>query len=318
MGSLISLFNSEDKNNVGFFFDIENAEPTEGKEKIIYEQSSEVLNRGNAILDSIKNYVTCEEAVRKAISSPSPETERAALTAIFPAVALMKDYYNYSQELKTTFISLITALMAEDNQEQAIITQEALVKQLINTFNFVLQWDDAKMLNPGIQNDFSYYRRSLARMNKDYTEEIVVKDELANIMSLFFASPTPMMNNLTTAVTQFLENEAASFNITRESVVNGFSAIANVCHDTVAKHRFQSLDTNLACLRSMTGCIILVDRLHKPGAFYKKSPINIKGCILVLKSYSSKGAAGLINALRWNTIHLQDPETPTAIKNLLA
>jgi len=72
------------------------------------------------------------------------------------------------------------------------------------------------------------------------------------------------------------------------------------------------------CLRAMTGAVILFDHLHNLGAFSKKSPINIKGCITVLKNTNQPGSTdGLLNALRFTTIHLNDPETPGAIKQLL-
>jgi len=71
------------------------------------------------------------------------------------------------------------------------------------------------------------------------------------------------------------------------------------------------------CLRAMTGAIILFDHLHPQGAFVKKSPINIKGCITVLKGYSESPTDGLLNALRFTTNHLNDEATPNAIKQLL-
>jgi len=71
------------------------------------------------------------------------------------------------------------------------------------------------------------------------------------------------------------------------------------------------------CLRAMTGSIILFDHLHSIGAFAKKSPINIKGCINVLKTYTTSPTDGLLNALRFTTIHLNEPETPASIKQLL-
>jgi len=73
----------------------------------------------------------------------------------------------------------------------------------------------------------------------------------------------------------------------------------------------------MMCLRAMTGAIILFDHLHAQGAFIRKSPINIKGCINVLKGYTASPTDGLLNALRFTTIHLNDPETPNAIKQLL-
>jgi len=67
----------------------------------------------------------------------------------------------------------------------------------------------------------------------------------------------------------------------------------------------------------MTGAVILYDHLAPQGAFVKKSPINIKGTITVLKSYTESPTDGLLNALRFTTIHLNDEATPNAIKQML-
>jgi hypothetical protein len=47
------------------------------------------------------------------------------------------------------------------------------------------------MQNPAIQNDFSYYRRSINKGSRK--NEAKIKDDMANRMSLFFAYPTPML-----------------------------------------------------------------------------------------------------------------------------
>jgi len=51
----------------------------------------------------------------------------------------------------------------------------------------------------------------------------------------------------------------------------------------------------------------------------------MRGCISVLKNFNGAGSssgtspsAGLLNALRFTTKHLNDPDTPTSIKQLLA
>lgn len=170
----------------------------------------------------------------------------------------------------------------EPEQHQNIVTKQALAKQLADVLDFALQFDDAKMVNPAITNDFSYYRRYLARIkfSKESFDDIVVKDDLANRMSLFFADATPMMKLITETTVNYLTNDGAENNVTRNSVTSGLSLMANVCHDMVLKRRFESNVTNMFCLRTMTGCIILVDHIHPPGAFYKKSPIRV--CILFL------------------------------------
>jgi len=155
---------------------------------------------------------------------------------------------------------------------------------------------------------------------------ISIRDELANRMSLFFAYPTPMMNVINETTVKFLGQDTS---IPRENVTNALATMANICQEMVEKKKFESDTTNMFCLRAMTGSIILFDHLHAQGAFCKKSPIHIKGCITVLKTYQpneeqkdptgkpTTSTDGLLNALRFTTIHLNDQDTPTNIKHLL-
>src|SRR4051812_42351693 len=110
------------------------------------------------------------------------------------------------------------------------------------------------MVNPAIQNDFSYYRRTLNRMKlakKDMN--IKIRDELANRMSLFFAYPTPMMKVLSDTTVKFLSSVSISINfclfsisltvftkdttVPRENVTSALATIANVCQDMVFKKK---------------------------------------------------------------------------------
>ena len=50
------------------------------------------------------------------------------------------------------------------------------------------------MMKPAIQNDFSYYRRSMGKRELD---ELTVSSEDANTISLFLAASSPMINVLT-------------------------------------------------------------------------------------------------------------------------
>jgi len=184
-------------------------------------------------------------------------------------------------------------------------------------FDFVLRFDDAKMTNPAIQNDFSYYRRTLNRMKISKKEmNIKIRDELANRMSLFFAYPTPMMKVIADTTTKFLASSDAI--LPRENVTAALATMANICQGMVFNKKFASDNTNMFCLRTMTGAIILYDHIDSQGgAFARKSPINIKGAVNVLRSYTTSPTDGLLNAMRFTTIHLNDPQTPNAIKQLL-
>jgi hypothetical protein len=313
MGQLLSLLGGSD-NAEKIFIDFENARPSE-EEQELHTTVADVLNKSPQILDKLLKYTGCEEFIRKAITNPGPETEDAAWEAVLPAVDQLQQFYDYSMELEQCFPKLLVALCKSDPRAQ-LSSHKSLAKQLADVFDFVLRFDDAKMVNPAIQNDFSYYRRTLNRMKLSKKDtNIKIRDELANRMSLFFAYPTPMMKVLSETTAKFLTTDTS---VPRENVTSALATLANVCHDMVEGRKFTQEHYNLLSLRAMVGSIILYDHVSEQGAFVKKSPINIKGCISVLKNYQGHNTDGLLNALRFTTIHLNDPETPGAIKQMLA
>jgi len=265
-------------------------------------------------LDKLFKYSGCEEYIRKAITTPGPETEEAAWNAVLPAVDQLQEFFDYAMELETWFPKLLVAL-CKDSSKMSLQNQQALAKQMADVFDFVLRFDDAKRTNPAIQNDFSYYRRTLNRMKISRKEmNIKIRDELANRMSLFFAYPTPMMKVIGDTTTKFLSTDTS---LPRENVTAALATMSNVCQGMVANKKFASDNTNIFCLRAMTGAIILFDHIDAQGAFSKKSPINIRASVNLLKTYTTSPTDGLLNAIRFTTVHLNDAQTPNAIKQLL-
>ena len=303
---------------LGIFIDFENVHPS-GDEQEIYDVVAKVLNEVPSILSKLENYKGCEDSIRRAITTPNESNEQAAWDAVVPAVEQLKEFYEFSLELETAFPKLLQGV-CKDNPKDTLSNRQALVKQIAEVFDFVLRFDDLKMVNPAIQNDFSYYRRTLNRMKTQKKNlDILIKDELANRMSLFFAYPTPMMNVINGTTAKFLTSHPA---VSRDNVTAALQIMANVCEEMVREKKFASEQTNMFCLRCMVGAIILFDHVDAAGAFGKKSPINMRGCITALKDYKgSSGRAGLtdglLNALRFTTVHLNDPDTPASIKHLL-
>eukprot|EP01100_Stratorugosa_tubuloviscum_P007622 TRINITY_DN314_c1_g2_i1.p1 TRINITY_DN314_c1_g2~~TRINITY_DN314_c1_g2_i1.p1 ORF type:complete len:310 (-),score=129.79 TRINITY_DN314_c1_g2_i1:97-1026(-) len=303
-------------NTVDLALDFDTVQPT-AEERQTYDEVAPVLAKSGVILEGLQNFKGCEEFIRRAIAQPSPEAEEQAWNAVVPAVERLKTFYDYSLELQEVIPKLLRSLCRTANARQCIETQQALVKQFADVFNFSLRFDELKMVNPAIQNDFSYYRRSLNRMKlAKKTGELTIRDELANRMSLFFAYPTPMMNTINETTVKLFHSDTT---IVKANVEAGLEMMANICQYTIESRRNSGRPlpdaSALFALRGMTGSIILYDHLHPQGAFHRKSPINIKGCISVLRAHSS--TEGLLNALRFTTIHLNDAETPNAIKQLL-
>jgi len=313
MGVFLSYL-SGGKESIDIFLDLENAKPGD-QERGVYDEVQTVLARSAQLLQDLKTYKGCEAVIREAMSSPNPQTEEAAWNAVLPAVEQLKTFYDFSNDLQVIFPKLLNSLCKDDVRD-ALLHQQALAKQVADVLDFVLLFDNLKMMNPAIQNDFSYYRRSLNRlkMTKQDTK-LTIRDELANKMSLFFAYPTPMMNVINDATSKFM-NEHQNL---KDNVTNGLGMMANVCQEMIEKKKFESESTNMFCLRAMVGCIILYDHLSPLGAFHKKTPLRIKECITSLRSFkpSTGSTDGLLNALRFTTTHLNDPDTPSNIKSLL-
>uniref|UniRef100_A0A9L0RFR1 CYFIP related Rac1 interactor B n=1 Tax=Equus caballus TaxID=9796 RepID=A0A9L0RFR1_HORSE len=204
---------------------------------------------------------------------------------------------------------------------QHLEREQALAKQFAEILHFTLRFDELKMTNPAIQNDFSYYRRTLSRMrinNVPAEGENEVNNELANRMSLFYAEATPMLKTLSDATTKFVSENK---NLPIENTTDCLSTMASVCRVMLEtpeyRSRFTNEETVSFCLRVMVGVIILYDHVHPVGAFAKTSKIDMKGCIKVLKDQPPNSVEGLLNALRYTTKHLNDETTSKQIKSML-
>lgn len=308
------LVSVQNKKEEDIFIDFEDAKPT-SEEQATFDSNSKILSESSKILDRLFQYEGCEEHIRRAIQNPSQETEQAAWDAVLPAVDTLEQFFQYSSQLEQVFPKLLVELCVDD-PKATMKSKQSLAYQLAQVFDFVLKFDDAKMVNPAIQNDFSYYRRTLNRMKLTKKDlNIKVRDELANRMSLFFAYPTPMMKVLSDSTTKFLQE--GQNKVSRDEISQVLAIMANVCQNMVANKKFPAENTQMFCLRAMVGSIILYDHVHPQGAFHKKSPIRIHDCITTLKQYSTSTNDGLLNAIRFTTIHLSDSDTPSSIKKLL-
>lgn len=111
--------------------------------------------------------------------------------------------------------------------------QQALVKQFAYILDFVLKFDDLKMLNPSIQNDFSYYRRTISKLrstNQNLPSDLYAVEEIgaefANRMSLFYANATPMLRALSDATINFVTSHP---HLPIENITETLGTMAKVC-----------------------------------------------------------------------------------------
>lgn len=89
----------------------------------------------------------------------------AAWNAVVPAVEMLRDFFNFYDEFRTSLLRLLAFVCADDPY---ISLPENLfcAKLLVNMFDFVIKFDEIKMSKASIQNDFSFYRRTMNRMKR--------------------------------------------------------------------------------------------------------------------------------------------------------
>ncbi|XP_046397170.1 CYFIP-related Rac1 interactor B [Ischnura elegans] len=350
MGKLLSLLSRDDSNccspqKYDVFLDFENAQPTAAERETFLEAQA-VLERSESILEEIQGYKGAGKEIREAISSPTDDARRKAWAAVIPLVKKLRRCYEFSMQLETVVPKILARLCAGPHSpSHNLETQQALVKQLAQVLEFVLKFDEHKMRTPAIQNDFSYYRRTISRRRMssrevdEYREdaddydaaidgsdhhgiikaEDTVTNELANRMSLFYAHATPMLKVLSEATTRFVAENA---DIPIENTTETLGTMAKVCLRMLESPnllaQFEREETQLFVLRVMVGLVILYDHVHPQGAFVKASNVDVKGCVKLLKDQPPARSEGLLNALRYTTKHLNEEGTPRNIKNLLA
>lgn len=322
MGNLLDVLRKDGRKPApSVFIDFEHAEPTDA-EQAVYGEVRAVLDRAAAVLREIDEYKGAGDAIRNAISQPAnAEIQRQAWEVLCPLVAKLQKFFQFSLSLEASLYKLLPLLGTEDPMN-TLKEKQATAKLFAEILHFVLKFDDIKMSNPAIQNDFSYYRRTLSRTRGAAAEDqggLVLSDEEANRMSLFYAYPNPMLKCITDATSSFVkENRSVSL----ENMTETLSVMARVCCEMIENpeynSRFENPETLVFCQRVMVGCIILYDLIDSVGAFSKKNPsIDMRACVRALRNHSNAHVEGLINALKYTTKHFNDEDTPRAVKQLL-
>ncbi|ELP85147.1 hypothetical protein EIN_081790 [Entamoeba invadens IP1] len=283
-----------------------NAQPS-GEESDLHKKLVEVTSKTADILDKISNYKAKEAEIRCAIATPSAETEEAAWRAIIPQVQLINSFFEFSRSMKTQF-SEAMSVVSRTNGTLSVTNLQATTVQIMELIDFAIQFDNKKLMNPGLQNDFSYYRRSVGKMKQKHREDVVLRDDVTNQISMFFAFAAPMVLCLSETAT-----ESVKGGTNLENFASFLSVVASSCCGS-AMVKGQDAVKNL---RIMTGCILLYDTVVPTGVFNTKGKFNILDCVRALKGFETNRDEVdlLVNALKFSTKHFNDSDTP---KNVLA
>lgn len=288
--------------------------PTDS-EKALVEGVVPLLARTGDILNRLRQYKGCAEYIKVAVRTPSIENDVAAWNAVVPAVMMLKEFFDFYNEFKVGLLSLIQHVCVDDpflSLPEHLMT----AKLIVNMFDFIIKFDEIKMGKASIQNDFSFYRRSVNRMRRgesvgDYTVEAApVNDEQANRMSLFFAYPNPFTKAL---IDEFAKEDNGLG--PREHLTRCFAVVANACK-TMAE-RGNDKEVNFGLFRAMVAAMLFYDYTSPLGVFVKKSDVDVVGCVTALKRYEGD-AMDLLNTIRYGTHTFNSETTPKRIVEIMS
>jgi len=290
--------------------DFEN--PSADSDGELVNELKDVLDKFPTVLRSFESYQGSGELIRNAISSPSPETEQAAWTEVRVGVGQLRDFFEVSSLLERGLPRVYGALCVGD-ADTALVQHQALAKVLSEMLDFSARFDDMKMVNPAVQNDLAYYRRVLSRLKRERkAADGEIRDETVDRMSLFYAHASPMTRVVIDTTSSFLGSDASA---SAGQINKVLSRLAETCRGMVGDNKITKPETQQMCMRSMTMCLVILDHTYPGGIFSKKSPVDIVSCIKLLQG--QQNAEGMMNALRFMTAHLREPNALPYVKKTL-
>nr|XP_061806466.1 CYFIP-related Rac1 interactor A isoform X1 [Nerophis lumbriciformis] len=249
MGNLLKVLTREIENYPHFFLDFENAQPTDG-ECEVWNQVNAVLQDSESILLGLQAYKGAGQEIRDAIQNPSDfMLQERAWNSVCPLVIKLKKFYSFSLRLEEALQSLLESLTCPPyTPTQHLEKEQALAKQFAEILHFTLRFDELKMRIPAIQNDFSYYRRTISRnrinnMNLDIESE--VNNEMANRMSLFYAEATPMLKTLSNATTNFVTEMKGCIKVLKDQPADNVEGLLNALKFTTKHLNDESTPKNI-------------------------------------------------------------------------
>ncbi|KAI8980278.1 hypothetical protein BDB01DRAFT_797168 [Pilobolus umbonatus] len=305
-------------------FDIEHATPSTNELGTYNQLYTVLVEPTESLLKCLADYRPPSEDIRNAIANPTVENEDRAWNSVLVTMYMLRQFHDYSLELEQHIPKLLD-ILCRDETSNDLDRHPGLTKLFAETLDFVFEFDYLKIRSPSLQNDFSYYRRTLQKGRKTLMDTssdgqpMDVTDDLVDRISLFIAPPTPMLKRVIDTTTAYVQS-----NHLVGHVGEWMAKLWASCYFTVTKKRNTAQpDLTMFCLKVMVISIILYDHIDPNGAYNKYSPINIKSSLKIIQGINPSAtqdpsnSSNLISALRYNSKHLNDESTPKGIRNLI-
>ncbi|KAJ2452332.1 hypothetical protein EV183_003011 [Coemansia sp. RSA 2336] len=283
-----------------------------------FPQGSRLVRVGNELLERVSAYQDGSNEVRTAISQPTPENEEAAWRKIGPSVMLLKECFELAQEIESMIPDLLDELCnhAIDGDPGRNQKNRGLARLLADIMQNAFAFDALKASIPAIQNDFSYYRRTLSRIAKSQNAEIAgytIPHDVSNQMSLFYAYYNPMVKTVVDSATQFAKDSGDE-----QAVLDCLSALATGSFNAVKQGRADSPKSERMCVLVLVTCCVLYDWVSPQGVGSPQSGIDAKAALDLISERTLVDTTPADKVLRANYVKctwLSPTNSPMPLQN---
>uniref|UniRef100_A0A7S1U4X4 CYRIA/CYRIB Rac1 binding domain-containing protein n=1 Tax=Phaeomonas parva TaxID=124430 RepID=A0A7S1U4X4_9STRA len=256
------------------------------EDKQLYDELQTFLGTANTALADLMNYRDCSASIRQAISSASDtEVQKTAFEEVFGNVNYIRTVHELAAEM-AALLQQACVTIARDGDE-GFGRRPGLTTLVAELLHFALEYDVKKMTTPAIQNDFAFYKRSLAKFGSH--PNLPLRENEASVVSMFVANANPITKSLKAP----LEDNP--------SVRRALLLLANSCCGMLGSRAVEGKQAEWAT-KVMTEAVVVYDQLGFPGAFVKTSDLNIRGIIKALDNVDATMGNGMRAQLRYNTV----------------
>jgi len=267
MGLVLEVFQNEKCRKFKDYTPDFDTTTVDEKSRKFYNEVSTKLEESEKLIETLRQYASSQDSVRESMKNPTAENQRTSFEAILKNVETIKTFYNYcNEDVVKVFQSLRVEIERVEDEKieesEQLKRQEAWAKQLAQLIGFVVHWDQLKMREPALLNDFSYYKRNLSKQAKAFELDQDVEERQAGFISFWLAESMPMCKTLGESL-----KDSKSKKLLKD--------ISELCCSLVKHKKFTgktARDNEVLCLRCAVGCIVLYDRAAGgPGAFGSKT-----------------------------------------------
>ncbi|KAJ2287718.1 hypothetical protein IWW55_006659 [Coemansia sp. RSA 2706] len=183
-----------------------------------------------------------------------------------------------------------------------------LARLLADMMQNAFAFDALKASIPAIQNDFSYYRRTLSRISQSQDVSILaearqyaqiarysIPHDISNQMSLFYAYHNPMVKTVVDSATQFAKDSG-----NEQVVLDCLSALAAGSFSTVKNGRADSAKSERLCVLVLVTCCVLYDWISASGVGSAQSGIDVEAALSLISQRSLVDSTSADKVLRAN------------------